>query len=251
MNPVQFAIQALLRARRDRQPTPAPSLSDEAAAYEVQAGVAEAMGWFSAAAPGYWKSGGPSRDAVASHAPLPPAGIWTSPADARAWHFNFRVVEAEVALRLGSEVDAQLAAGLDLTHACSLVDAMCVSIELVDSRWSEGLQASSLAKLADLQSHAALVLGEWQPFEPAHDWSAQVCTVRIGSQPRHEFCGTHSMGDPAFVLLAWLRHATRDGAKVPAGTVLTTGTWCGMLPAMAGDEVEVRFEGIGEAVVRL
>jgi len=122
---------------------------------------------------------------------------------------------------------------------------------VVDSRWAEGLQAPALAKLADLQSHGALVLGEWQPFDPTRDWTAQVCTVRIGRQPPREFCGTHSMADPAFVLLAWLRHATRDGAVVPAGTVLTTGTWCGMLPAQAGDEVEVRFEAIGHAVVRL
>ncbi len=230
---------------------PAPPLADAAAAYQVQAAVAEALGWFSDAAPGHWKSGGPSREAVATHAPLPPAGIWASPADGRTWPFNFRVIEAEVALRLGRAVDAQVAASLDLTQARALVDAMCVSIEVVDSRWAEGLQAPTLAKLADLQSHGALVLGDWQPFEPARDWSAQVCTVRIGNQPPRAFRGTHSMADPAFVLLAWLRHATRDSAEVPAGTVLTTGTWCGMLPARAGDEVEVRFEGIGQAVVQL
>lgn len=251
MNPIQFATQALLQARRDQLPVPAPPLSDATAAYEVQAQVAKALGWFVKGVPGHWKSGGSSRDAVATHAPLPPAGIWVSPADGRAWLFNFRVIEAEVALRLGSAVDAQTAANLDLAQARALVDSMCVSIEVVDSRWAEGLQAPALAKLADLQSHGALVLGDWQPFEPARDWMTQLCTVRIGSQPPHEFRGTHSMADPAFVLLAWLRHATRDGTVVPAGTVLTTGTWCGMLPAMAGDEVEVHFEGIGLAAVRL
>ena len=251
MNPIQFATQALLQAHRDQQPVPAPPLPDAAAAYEVQAGVAKALGWFTHAAPGHWKSGGPSREAVATHAPLPPAGIWASPADGRTWPFNFHVIEAEVALRLGSAVDAQVAASLDLTQARALVDAMCVSIEVVDSRWAEGLQAPTLAKLADLQSHGALVLGAWRPFEPARDWMTQLCTVRIGSQPLREFRGTHSMADPAFVLLAWLRHATRDGSVVPAGTVLTTGTWCGMLPAQTGDEVAVHFEGIGQAAVRL
>ena len=251
MNPIQFATQALLQARRDQQRVPAPPLPDAAAAYAVQAQVAESLGWFGNGAPGHWKSGGPSREAVATHAPLPPAGIWASPADGRAWPFNFRVIEAEVALRLGSAVDAQVAASLSLTQARALVDAMCVSIEVVDSRWAEGLQAPALAKLADLQSHGALVLGDWMPFEPTRDWTAQVCTVRIGSQPLHQFRGTHSMADPAFVLLAWLRHATRDGAVVPAGTVLTTGTWCGMLPAQAGDEVAVHFEGIGQTVVQL
>jgi 2-keto-4-pentenoate hydratase len=59
------------------------------------------------------------------------------------------------------------------------------------------------------------------------------------------------MADPVWVLPAWLRHATRDGATVPAGTVVTTGTWCGLLPAMQGDLVRARFDGIGEASVQL
>jgi 2-keto-4-pentenoate hydratase len=33
--------------------------------------------------------------------------------------------------------------------------------------------------------------------------------------------------------------------------VVTTGTWCGMLVAHAGDLVQVRFEGIGSASVQL
>jgi 2-keto-4-pentenoate hydratase len=59
------------------------------------------------------------------------------------------------------------------------------------------------------------------------------------------------MADPAFVLVPWLRHATRDGASVPAGTVVTTGTWCGLLDAQPGDSVRVVFDGIGEASVAL
>jgi 2-keto-4-pentenoate hydratase len=96
-----------------------------------------------------------------------------------------------------------------------------VSIEIVDSRWQQGVEAPALLKLADLQSHGALVLGDWLPFAP-RDWTAQSCTVRIGSGAAQEFRGTHSMADPAWVLSAWLRHATRDGATVPAGPVVTT-----------------------------
>jgi 2-keto-4-pentenoate hydratase len=127
---------------------------------------------------------------------------------------------------------------------------MCVSIEIVDSRWAEGLDAPPLAKLADLQSHGALVLGAWLPFT-ARDWTRQHCRVQIGSLPPRDFTGTHAMADPAFVLPAWLRHATRDGATVPAGTVVTTGTWCGILPGQAGDLITAEFTGIGDASVQL
>lgn len=80
----------------------------------------------------------------------------------------------------------------------------------------------------------------------ARDWSAQACRVQIGAAV-HEFRGTHSLQDPAYVLRDWLRHATADGGTVTAGTVVTTGTWCGALEAQRGDAVSVQFAGIGEA----
>jgi 2-keto-4-pentenoate hydratase len=38
---------------------------------------------------------------------------------------------------------------------------------------------------------------------------------------------------------------------MPVGTVVTTGTWCGMLPAAAGDLVTARFDDVGQASVQL
>jgi len=251
MTDIATAAARLLQARRSAQAQPALALADAAAAYAVQDQVAAALAWFADGSPRHWKSGGPSRQAPLTHAPLPPAGVWPSPAQAGAWPFHQRGIEAEVALRLGQAVDAQRAATLDLAQARALVDAMCVSIEIVDTRWAEGLQAPALAKLADLQAHGALVLGNWVAFDAERDWAAQACQVTIGAQPLRAFVGSHSMADPVFVLPAWLRHATRHGTVVPAGTVVTTGTWCGLLPAQAGDRVGVRFDGIGQASVQL
>lgn len=249
---VEAAARVLVAARQERTPAPAARtvLTDAAAAYAVQHEVARALDWFGGATPRYWKSGGPSRSAVLTHAPLPPAGVWTSPADAGAWPFLLRGIEAEIALRLACDVDAELARSLDAGRAAALIDAMCVSIEIVDSRWVEGLDAGSLAKLADLQSHGALVLGAWVPFT-ACGWQTLSCRVRIGEQTAVERTGSHPMGDPVFVLPAWLAHATRNGDSVPAGTVVTTGSWNGILPAAPGDLVTAEFAGIGSASVQL
>ncbi len=246
------ATRLLVNARRTGQAALAAgaTLPDAVAAYAVQDAVARHFAWFADGAARHWKSGGPSRDAVLTHAPLPPAGVWASPADAGAWPLRLRGIEAEVALRLARDVDAAAAAGLDGAEAASLVDAMCVSIEIVESRWAEGLAAPALAKLADLQSHGALVLGAWVPYRP-RDWAAQVCCVRIGTQPPVEHRGSHALADPLFVLPAWLRHATRDGRSVRAGSVVTTGSWVGILHAAAGDLVGAEFPGIGHASVRL
>jgi 2-keto-4-pentenoate hydratase len=251
---IEVVAGHLVRARRDNTLADAAplaeALADAADAYAVQERVALELGWFGAAPPRYWKSGGASRDAVLTHAPLPPVGVWTSPARSGTWPFHLRGIEAEVALRLARDVDAALAATLDADSARTLIDAMAVSIELVDSRWREALEAPALCKLADLQSHGALVLGDWRAFE-ARDWRAQSCRVRIGAQAAVERRGTHSLGDPAFLLPAWLRHATRQGATLVAGTVVTTGTWVGILQAAEGDLVTAEFPGIGQASVQL
>lgn len=252
-NPSAIA-DAIIQARREHRPIDAQPLADHLAtpddAYAVQALVAQALQGPAAPFPRFWKTGGPSREAVATHAALPPEGVWLSPAHAGAWPFNICLVEVEVALRLGCEVTAAEAAELTHEQATALVDAMTVSIELVDSRWRQSVDAPALLKLADLQSHGALVLGDWIPFVQ-RDWSAQSCTVQIGARPTVERCGTHSMGDPTWVLPAWLRHATREGQAVPPGTVVTTGTWCGMLPAAQGELVVAHFDGLGQASVQL
>ncbi|MEC5212003.1 2-keto-4-pentenoate hydratase [Polaromonas sp. CG_9.5] len=250
LSSVQPAIDALVQAWCDHRTTDAapfaPAIASAAQAYAVQQGVAERLAWFTPGAPPYWKTGGPSRQAVQTHARLPERGIWHSPASTD-WPFAMRGIEAEIALRLAVPVDAALAAGLDRDSASQLVDAMTVAIEVVDSRWTQGGQAPDLLKLADLQSHGALVLGDWLPFDAEHDWATQRCRVEISGAPAQTFAGTHSLGDPAWVLAAWLRHATQGGQVLPAGSVVTTGTWCGVLQAKAGDTVVATFDGIGSA----
>ncbi|MES3000681.1 MAG: fumarylacetoacetate hydrolase family protein [Pseudomonadota bacterium] len=237
-NAATQVAQALVRARRGQRTIAAADcafvLRDAADAYEAQALAAQLMPELLPGHPQVWKSGGPSRSATLTHAPLPAAGILPSPADASRMHFNSRWIEAEIALRLAADGSPR---------------AMAVSIEIVDSRWTESMQAPPLAKLADLQSHGALVLGEWIAFEP-REWSSQRCEVSIGGE-KHEFTGTHSLGDPAWLLPAWLAHAKRHGLDTVSGAIVTTGTWCGMLPARASDSIHVRFPGIGEASVRL
>jgi len=251
---LQPVIDALVQARAHQRPADAAQLAHAVTspelAYEVQQEVAHRLAWFQQEPPRHWKSGGPSREAMATHAALPPDGVWSSPADARSWPFTLRLIEVEIALRLARDVTAEHAARLTHEEGAALVDAMAVSIEVVDSRWQQGMGAPALLKLADLQSHGALVLGKWTAFVP-RDWAAQACSVQIGAQAETQWRGTHSMGDPAWVLAPWLRHTTRDGQTMPVGTVVTTGTWCGMLPAAAGDLVTARFDGVGQASVQL
>lgn len=255
LSPLTSVTRALCDARRnvvlaDASPF-ADAIASEADAYAVQRAVASELRLFADAVPRHWKSGGPDREAAMAHAPLPDAGVWQSPARAGQWPLQHRAIEAEIALRLGRDVTASMAAALTPDTAHELVDAMTVSIELVDTRWRQPLEAlPALLKLADMTVHGALVLGEWIPYE-RRDWSAQRCVARIGRRQAVERVGTHSLGDPAWLLPQWLRHVTQAYGTVPAGTVVTTGSWVGLLKAAARDLVEVEFDGVGRVSVQL
>ena len=200
-------INALLRARTEGALADALPLSmalhDADDAYAVQAAVMRQLCGGDGGVPRYWKSGGPSRELPLTHAPLPPAGVWVSPATACDWPLAQRGIEIEIALRL-----------------------------------------------ADFQSHGALVLGDWLPYQ-RRDWAAQTCQVTVGAQPVLRRQGSHSLGDPAWLLPQWLKRACAMYGQVPAGTVVTTGTWVGIVPAQRGDAVVAVFDGLGEARVQL
>jgi 2-keto-4-pentenoate hydratase/2-oxohepta-3-ene-1,7-dioic acid hydratase in catechol pathway len=241
----------LLQARKSHQLVKQTlHISQALEAYFVNEVVATELGWHSHEAARHWKSGGPGRNAGLTHAALDPHGVWPSPARATDWPLNHGGVEAEIALRLGCDVDAMLAASLSHETAPALVDALCAAIEVVSSRLAQPQLASPWDRMADAQSHGALVLGTWMPCHQ-RDW-AEVCgELQVNQQPARPFTGTHSLDDPFHVLPAWLRHATRHGQVVRAGTVVTTGNWSGHTPVHRGDRVCVRFEGVGEAVVQL
>src|SRR5690606_10206759 len=170
---VQELAEILIEARRNRQQVKAGTLTclpeSVEDAYAVQARVAQRLGWFDAAMPQYWKSGGPGKDKPILHAPLPPQGVITSPAEASQVLLFSPGIEAEIALRLGEDVAPDTVEKLAPSDIGTLLDGMAVSIEIVDSRWAEGADAPALLRLADQQSHGALVLGEWQSYQ-RRDW---------------------------------------------------------------------------------
>jgi len=256
--PSERAVQlahALAEARRtDTQLDPgdwAGAVRDAGEAYAVQALVWQHLGW-SESGPGVWKSGGPAPDQLV-HARLPADGVRTTGASYGNMVFHQPRIEAEVALRLGRDVRAEEAATVDIAAAASLIDAWTVSIEVVDTRWrSGGAPVDRWQNLADGQVHGALVLGEWHAATDlaAHDWMAQRCEVVIGSETT-TWTGTHNLNSPLALVPGWLRHLTRNGGVAPAGSVVTTGTWCGMLPVVPGQAVRVRFDGLGVAALTL
>ena len=170
------------------------AVQSQAEAYAVQDGVAAALGW----PMDRWKSGAARREGPYGH----------SPVNLIAGQ-HLLGVEVEVALRLARDVGPAEAQG----ETDGLIDAMCVAVELIASRWEEGLAAPELLRFADHQSNAGLLLGEWLPYRPL-DWARVPWRLTLEGQP----------GSPAWAVTRWPtsrrraplaapRHARGSGAQ--------------------------------------
>ncbi len=229
------------------------SLPDEAAAYAAQAELAKRLDWLAPGRVQFWKCGGSSRDGALGSSPLPPLRAREVRGLRNGGDFgdlSLIGAEAEIALRLGRDVTPEMAAALVPGQAEHLIDAMCVAVEWLGSRWQRDLGADNLLRLADAQTHGALALGPWQAWKPGHDWANQPCELFVGDQAPMAGTGGHGLNDPAWVVAGWLQAATRTGQTVPAGSVVTTGSWRVATKLPKGVTVTARYAGLGDLTVK-
>ncbi|MFK7967191.1 MAG: fumarylacetoacetate hydrolase family protein, partial [Burkholderiaceae bacterium] len=178
-------------------------------------------------------------DAIPTAACLPES--LTFPSGSRMSHAlaGLAGVESEVAFRIS---DVQWSTG----SVRVLVDACCVALEVVASRFFDPDAISPWLKLADQQMNAALVLGPWQPL-PEVPWGSLVCTASFDGAMLAESKQGHPCEDPLWALNWLADHANGQGLALRAGDVVTTGSWLGVLPIKQPGMFSASFSGLGEA----
>ncbi|HSC98549.1 MAG TPA: fumarylacetoacetate hydrolase family protein [Casimicrobiaceae bacterium] len=242
---------ALIEARRSHttvDPRALPVPQSDADAYAVQDAVADAFDWFGAPAKA-WKVGAASRTATPSAAPLPAHSVVDSPATFARSTFNRILIEGEIAFRLRAPLRAEVPDHVLDAVSASIGD-LVVTIEVVDPRYSDLDAAAPALRLADQGLNGALVVGSGVPWRGSLDWSAQVAILRQNGNVVRQTRGGHPLGDLLF-LVEWLAgHAQQRGPSLPAGTIITAGTWTGVFEAAAGDTIEAEFPGVGRASAR-
>lgn len=240
----------LVHARRTSQPMVVPektAIKTDVVAYRVQDKVFAKL--WPGAYPAAWKAGGPSDKVEPTAAPIAPENLLASPARVSAAAIALIGVEGEVAFRLAKDLPPRAKAWSNEEVAAAIGEAV-VAIEVCATRIAKWKTAPGSWQLADFQNNGALVVGsgtrEWRGI----DFTKQVMEIRIGARSV-KATGSHSFGNP-FRLLPWLAaHCAKRTGGLRKGDVVTTGAWTGLEPAKAGDEVVVRFPGIGEASLKL
>lgn len=223
--------------------SPGPGDADEA--YAVQDRVCRTLGTV-----GGWKVGARTPDALPSAAPLLQDLIQTSPASWPAHNLHLRGVEAEIAFRVGRDIPAG-ADPLDDASAFAAIESVHAAIEIVDTRLDNWKDADPLWQLADNQSNGGFVYDPTGiPFR-AQDFTAAPVRLTIDGRVTVEQRGGNTAGDPRRLLLWLIDHAVRRRGGLAAGTMITTGSYTGMIFVEAGARVEAEFDGVGRAEVQV
>ncbi|MFD0667192.1 2-keto-4-pentenoate hydratase [Ramlibacter sp. MAHUQ-53] len=237
---------ALARAWQgaDRLANAEVPVADAAQAYAVQDQLIARLGPVAG-----WKVGAANDQAEPNCAPLPASVVVSQGTPVAVPARSLRGMELEVAVRLGADLlpgDALLPP----EAIAAAIDAVMPALEIVDTRLAEGRNAPVPAKLADLQSHGALVLGA--PVKAdlrAIDLRTLRTQLWFDGQCVADTTGGHVAPD-VMRLIAWLaRHAQARGLPLRAGQVITTGTCTGLILAPAGARVEGEVAGLGRVAL--
>jgi 2-keto-4-pentenoate hydratase len=213
----------------------------DADAYQIQDAVTRQLGQ----PIGGWKVGAASPAAAAFCAPIYMGMIRPSPASYTASELRLIGIEAELAFRIGYDLPARAEAydAADVPRDATLHPV----IEVVDSRYSDFRALDRASILADNFSNGGLVYGAAVPNWQGLDLACTTITVTEDGEP---FADSRSgpARDPIAALVDFANvMRARGGTKV--GTIVTTGSWTGMVFTRRGARIVADFGPLGRVEV--
>ncbi|WP_108259540.1 hydratase [Mangrovicoccus ximenensis] len=236
LSPLAAALIAAHESGRRFVPDAAPA--DAAAAYAVQAEVSRHFG----AVGGFKTAQKPGADPIM--APIRADQLLASGAAVKV------ADKLGIELEIGFEILSPLPLGAAPAELARHVRPRPV-IELVDTRLEGPLAADPLAKLADQQINAGLVLGE-----PLADWDGSDFGKLTGRLTAGDETvldgGTEVPFGSALTTLSLLAEfiGGHCGGLQP-GQVVITGSLCGLPYFPGGTPIRGRIDGLGEVAVDL
>ena len=230
---------------------PGDKPSSLADAYALQEEMVAAMGADRVG----WKVGVTSRAAREAlglsapiYGPLFAPSVVDSPARLAAGPEDLRIVEAEIAFRMGSDIAPGSVSPEALARAIATVHPV---IELVGKRGPGGTAEAVEWVVADGGFNAGLAVGPGSPFDNALVLGEETVTVEIDAARVAEGRGDNVDTGPFGVAL-WLAQALdARGLGLRAGQIVSTGLTTPVVVAEPGQEVTARFSTLGEVRLTL
>ena len=213
----------------------------DADAYQIQDAVTRRLGH----AIGGWKVGAASPTTAAFCAPIYSNMIRPSPASYHAAELRLIGIEAELGFRLGRDLPAR-AAHYDRAEVAAGATLHPV-IEVVDSRYADFRSLDRPSILADNFSNGGLVYGAAVPNWEGLDFARTTITVTEDGEPFAD-SSQGAARDPV-AALADFANLMRKRAGIKVGTIVTTGSWTGMVFTRRGARIIADFGPLGRVEV--
>jgi 2-keto-4-pentenoate hydratase len=154
-------------------------------------------------------------------------------------------VEAEFALRIGAGLPPRTG-GYGVEQLVIAVDAVMPALEVLATRQRLEGHPDARRATADLGLAHALVLGPALMPPPTRELAEATVDLRVeGGEVAHG-SGAAVLGHP-LEALAWL---TRQGVALPAGALVATGAFAGVVPLARGVAIEADFGPLGTVRAR-
>jgi 2-keto-4-pentenoate hydratase len=171
--------------------------------------------------------------------------VYASPATVSAGDTMMRVVETELAFRMGAALPMKNAPYTKETVEPA-IEALIPSLEIVDSVWEDWEKVGALHLIADNACHAGLVLGadcrDWRDV----DLAEYEVSVSMNGEAPLTGKGGNALGHPLNGV-AWLANDLASlGRELKAGEVISTGVLTGLIYANAGDHIVADYGQFGK-----
>ena len=231
-----------------------PATSEDG--YAIQAALVALRGREDDARPIGWKIGATNAGARELLGVLEPFyGVLLSsmtvnaPAEHPSAGLFQRVIEPEIAIRLGADLDPA-DAPFDAAAIRDAVSDVLPAIEMVDTPLAAGLKAGGPALIADDGAHGLWVRGAAAEGWRELDLIEHRVTLSIDGALVREGRGGNVEGGP-FAAAAWLANTlAARGIGLKAGDYVTTGTTTQPAPAAAGQTVLADYGRLGRVELR-
>lgn len=238
-------VAALLQAARAERRLIAPpeglAPHDDAAALAIHMAAIRSIGPIAG-----WKVGAPSPTAEPGFGALTGDTIFAGPKAFEADAFRLGAVEAEIAATFASQLGAR-ERPYDADEVFAAVGTWHAAIEVLESAFAAWASVPQLWRVADRQSHGALILGEGRAAAPQGPLDRHPVRLLVDGVAVFQHEGGNTGGDPAR-LLVWLANHLRNGGNhLKAGDVVTTGSTTPFFQATPGQTVVAEFPGFGAA----
>ena len=244
---VEASAEALFAARRDsRQIETVPGAwipQSLDAAYVVQDAVMRREG-----AIGGWKVlAGDDPAPICS--PIPASRFYQSGVRLDRSRLLIHLTEVEVAVRLATALPVRNAP-YSSDEAVAAIGSVHAALEMCASSFAPAMNAPHLLKMADLQSNAAVIVGEGVPLAADTDFAALSAELSYDGKVVERTDTGASWAQIAAAVAYIANMASARGHGLKAGDVLITGARL-KHPAVASHQIVGTVAGLPEVVLDL